>query len=684
MGNITTDIDNIRHAVYGREVRESIADAIEQVYEDATHTDPADTNLEVIQARSSYTNLNARENAQDAAMAAETSARMAADTTLQNNINAEASARATQDSVLSARMDTFSSLPSGSTSGNAELLDIRVGANGTTYPTAGDAVRGQFNDLKSTLQVLETHVVKVESGSFASNHLTKVNNTGFIRSKTLIPISAFKSIVLPSGYKMYVFYFDANVSYLGATASNATRIDYPVTTYPTARYANMLIMKIGASGDISGDVGTVQNGLTIVPLFDIAFTSATLVSNTTTLADFNSAVVNRVYSINITTLSNMPVARKGYLLTFGINGGANTISGGSGLQMYLAEDGYLYTRYVIYGSPAAFTAWIKNAKYDDAGVGSFIGAKLVNSTTDLADLNNAKINSFYSINATNIPNMPIASKGNLLYFGLNGWETTPLAGRACQFYIALPSLRVFVRGVYFGSSVVWSDWKELTQNNCYPDISLFETLGVIGDSYASGDLYTTGSSVAHYNLSWPQILGRSAGINVTNYTSNGVTSMAWLSIPSHGKASLEADPAKQLYVIALGINDTSYFGTSNIGSTSDLVEGSTSETFYRYMGEIYRVIKNHAPNAIIIFSTIARFGSDYDSFSAAIKSIANYYNCPCLDLSNSEFFKSSFFSTNQTSGHPQAIVYSGMAKAYKTMIEEYMQNHPTMFASFAG
>ena len=65
---------------------------------------------------------------------------------------------ADQAALLSARMDEFTSLPSGSTSGDAELMDIRVGADGKTYGSAGSAVRGQVTDLKSAFNDIAASV----------------------------------------------------------------------------------------------------------------------------------------------------------------------------------------------------------------------------------------------------------------------------------------------------------------------------------------------------------------------------------------------------------------------------------------------------------------------------------------------------------------------------------------------
>lgn len=77
--------------------------------------------------------------------------------TIEGKIAAEASRRSedvlrlNEDiAVERARISTLVA-NAGNTDGNAELLDIRVGADGKTYATAGDAVRGQIGDLKSDL-----------------------------------------------------------------------------------------------------------------------------------------------------------------------------------------------------------------------------------------------------------------------------------------------------------------------------------------------------------------------------------------------------------------------------------------------------------------------------------------------------------------------------------------------------
>lgn len=56
--------------------------------------------------------------------------------------------------VLTARMDAFASLAEGSTTGDAELMDIRVGADGVTYASAGDAVREQFDHVNNAVNRL--------------------------------------------------------------------------------------------------------------------------------------------------------------------------------------------------------------------------------------------------------------------------------------------------------------------------------------------------------------------------------------------------------------------------------------------------------------------------------------------------------------------------------------------------
>lgn len=97
-----------------------------------------------------------------------------------NKIDSQDASIAAQNvrlSTLETQMDTFASLPPGSTAGNTELLDIRLEGNGITLSTAGDAVRHQINTLAWFNAQMLYEGSDVRNGT-TINGLTLANNGG--------------------------------------------------------------------------------------------------------------------------------------------------------------------------------------------------------------------------------------------------------------------------------------------------------------------------------------------------------------------------------------------------------------------------------------------------------------------------------------------------------------------------
>ena len=110
------------------------------------------------------------------ALAAEATARTAADATLQGNINAEASTRASADSNLQSQINQIIA-PSGEAPSAAEVQNARIGADGVTYDTLGDAIREQVGDLKSVMKYHDAGVfVNANPSSYITYNLTWEDN----------------------------------------------------------------------------------------------------------------------------------------------------------------------------------------------------------------------------------------------------------------------------------------------------------------------------------------------------------------------------------------------------------------------------------------------------------------------------------------------------------------------------
>ena len=144
--SIQEHLNKIRTAIKGSEVRESIAKGIETAYDDASEKDNA--NMEVKMARGTNPNLNTRLNKMGE-MDIQNTERIYSN---HNQVTAQLAQKASKQEVEVERLriNSLSQLEEGSTTGDAELIDIRIGADGTVYETAGEAVRNVLTAYMTT------------------------------------------------------------------------------------------------------------------------------------------------------------------------------------------------------------------------------------------------------------------------------------------------------------------------------------------------------------------------------------------------------------------------------------------------------------------------------------------------------------------------------------------------------
>lgn len=216
------------------------------------------------------------------------------------------------------------------------------------------------------------------------------------------------------------------------------------------------------------------------------------------------------------------------------------------------------------------------------------------------------------------------------------------------------------------------------------DIGIFRSIGIIGDSYSSGviqqfDAYGenyTGKYISNDDFSWGKIMGKDAGVEVTNYCQPGIGFQSWMQSGSPKCWNkFNADTPKDAVIIFLGLNDTGY----PIGQWGDTQYGTTYGNIAQLLYHT-KILK--MPNAKFIFLSCpinpnnnwAFPESKLKQINEAIKTSAMRNKCLYVETNELPYFQSDYWMNNSSrNGHPDPVAISGMAKAYRSGIENAMQ-----------
>lgn len=161
--------------------------------------------------------------------------------------------------VLQARMDTFASLPDGSTAGDAELTDIRVGASGYIYPTAGDAVRDQVSGMFRALAPLPIFTT-IQNGYYKGADGTYTANNEFACTTEKLAVQNIIDVSLNNPtYEFFLSFYDASENYIGYSAWTSDR----VTIKNNAAFFNISIRNITHTTINANQYPVIRNAISV-------------------------------------------------------------------------------------------------------------------------------------------------------------------------------------------------------------------------------------------------------------------------------------------------------------------------------------------------------------------------------------------------------------------------------------
>ena len=220
-------------------------------------------------------------------------------------------------------------------------------------------------------------------------------------------------------------------------------------------------------------------------------------------------------------------------------------------------------------------------------------------------------------------------------------------------------------------------------------LSLFHTVGCIGDSLASGESAYKESGPTHYidlyPFSWGQCLARLTGNTYYNFSKGGLSTKTWLE-SSYATQCFDGQHNCDMYFIGLGQNDKNQSLT--VGTTADINLSDytqNADTYCGNMGQIIQRLQILQPKApIFVFIDPAPPSGD-QAYNNVIPDIVDLFdNVWIIDLKT--YAKALFTEPTEIigsqlrSGHYSALGYQQIAFVIATYVDWIVRNNLSAFS----
>lgn len=300
------------------------------------------------------------------------------------------------------RIDNFSTLQEGSTTGNAELIDIRVGHDGVTYPNAGTAVREQIGHVASKFaqSINQLHLDNLTSEYEINPATGELRTANGWRATDFMPLQPNKYIFVYKqdgkynyGASCFWAVYDSNKQYITGSVTDAAGVDFINATDARVAYirasffksrlqAEPMIVPKSAFSTLDQYVPPIKGNL----LKDSPYITNTDLSPLQTQLDAMTNSVQYIknqftYSTNVLLLDNLT---NGQILNHATgvlepsNGWVTTdfirVQNGEYVFVYKSNESY------IYGSMCIWSGYDKNKTYITGGGTNDNGTNFINLT----------------------------------------------------------------------------------------------------------------------------------------------------------------------------------------------------------------------------------------------------------------------------------------------------------------